>query len=46
MSQRAVGKILAGDVKSRGVPHLWDGHASERIADVLVALDKASLIPQ
>ncbi len=29
-------KILAGKAKQGVVPPLWDGHASERIADVLV----------
>jgi len=29
-------KILAGHAKKGSVPPLWDGHASERIADVLV----------
>jgi UDP-N-acetylglucosamine 2-epimerase (non-hydrolysing) len=29
-------RILAGDGKHGTIPPLWDGHASERIADVLV----------
>jgi len=31
----SVAEILAGRAKVGGVPELWDGHASERIADVL-----------
>ena len=31
-----VGQILAGRTKVGGVPELWDGHASERTAEVLV----------
>ncbi len=34
----AVHRILAGAPKHGGVPPLWDGHASERIADVLAKL--------
>ncbi len=30
-----VGRILAGDGKRGQVPPLWDGHAAERIADVI-----------
>jgi UDP-N-acetylglucosamine 2-epimerase (non-hydrolysing) len=29
-------KILAGNAKSGTIPPLWDGRASERIADVIV----------
>jgi UDP-N-acetylglucosamine 2-epimerase (non-hydrolysing) len=29
-------RALVGDPKKRTVPPLWDGHAGERIADVLV----------
>jgi UDP-N-acetylglucosamine 2-epimerase (non-hydrolysing) len=29
-------RVLGGDPKKRTVPPLWDGHAGERIADVLV----------
>lgn len=29
-------RVLCGDPKKRTVPPLWDGHAGERIADVLV----------
>jgi UDP-N-acetylglucosamine 2-epimerase (non-hydrolysing) len=29
-------KVLAGNAKKGSVPPLWDGHAGERIADVLV----------
>lgn len=31
-----VERVLAGGAKRGGVPPLWDGHASERIADILV----------
>jgi UDP-N-acetylglucosamine 2-epimerase (non-hydrolysing) len=31
-------KILAGKAKKGAIPPLWDGHAGERIADVLQAL--------
>ena len=31
-----VDKILAGEGKSGSIPPLWDGHAGERIADVLL----------
>jgi UDP-N-acetylglucosamine 2-epimerase (non-hydrolysing) len=29
-------RVLGGDPKKRTVPPLWDGHAGESIADVLV----------
>ena len=29
-------RVLGGDPKKRTVPPLWDGHAGERIADILV----------
>ena len=31
-----VGRILAGDGKQGQVPPLWDGHAAERIANVII----------
>lgn len=41
-----VANILAGNVKKGSVPHLWDGHAGERIADVLVgARDQPQTFP-
>ncbi len=30
-------RVLGGSVKKGAVPSLWDGHAGERIADILVA---------
>lgn len=33
--QKEMAKILAGNAKSGTIPPLWDGRASERIADVL-----------
>jgi UDP-N-acetylglucosamine 2-epimerase (non-hydrolysing) len=33
-------RVLAGDHRRGQVPPLWDGHASERIADVIVAWGK------
>jgi len=30
-------KILAGNAKRGTIPPLWDGRASERIADIIVA---------
>jgi UDP-N-acetylglucosamine 2-epimerase (non-hydrolysing) len=32
----AAREVLAGRGKSGGIPELWDGHAAERIADILV----------
>ena len=32
----AVAETLAGHVKAGATPDLWDGRASERVADVLV----------
>jgi UDP-N-acetylglucosamine 2-epimerase (non-hydrolysing) len=32
-----VGRIMAGDQKRGRVPPLWDGHAAERIAHVIMA---------
>jgi UDP-N-acetylglucosamine 2-epimerase (non-hydrolysing) len=34
--------VLAGKAKKGVVPPLWDGHAGERIADVLVGQTVAS----
>jgi len=36
-------RILRGDAKQSAVPPLWDGQASERIADVLLAHQSRSL---
>ncbi len=33
----AVDRVLAGQWKKGRVPELWDGHAAERIADILIA---------
>ncbi len=35
--RKTVESILAGEFKPSGVPELWDGHASQRIAQVLSA---------
>ena len=32
-----VDKILGGEVKTGSIPPLWDGHAAERIRDILLA---------
>ncbi|MEO8726320.1 MAG: UDP-N-acetylglucosamine 2-epimerase (non-hydrolyzing) [Acidobacteriaceae bacterium] len=32
-------KVLAGDRKATSIPDLWDGHAAERIAKVLISVD-------
>ena len=34
--RRAASDILTGRAKRGHVPHLWDGHAAERIAQTLV----------
>jgi len=34
--RRAASDILTGRAKRGRVPHLWDGHAAERIAQTLV----------
>jgi UDP-N-acetylglucosamine 2-epimerase (non-hydrolysing) len=34
--RREVEKILAGDRKKGQIPPLWDGHAAERIASIVV----------
>jgi len=36
---RAIEKVLAGDRKPRAVLPFWDGHAAERIAEVIVSDD-------
>lgn len=36
--QREVTRVLEGNGKKGSIPELWDGRASERIADVLTAL--------
>ena len=33
---RSVAKILDGKAKQGSVPPLWDGHAGERIAEIVV----------
>jgi len=33
-------KVLSGNAKRGTVPPLWDGHAGDRIADVLGDLDR------
>jgi hypothetical protein len=33
--QREVNQILGGQAKRGSVPELWDGHAGERIAELL-----------
>jgi UDP-N-acetylglucosamine 2-epimerase (non-hydrolysing) len=33
-----LGRIVAGRAKKGTIPPLWDGHAGERIADVLQSL--------
>jgi UDP-N-acetylglucosamine 2-epimerase (non-hydrolysing) len=32
-----IGHVLAGDIKTGAIPQLWDGRASERIAEVITA---------
>jgi len=34
--RRELSKILAGNAKQGAIPLLWDGRASERIADIIV----------
>ncbi len=34
--EKAFSRLLAGEVKAGVVPPLWDGHAAERIADILL----------
>jgi len=34
-TERAIGRILNGDYQPGNRPHLWDGHAAERIVSVL-----------
>ncbi len=36
----AVGEALAGRAKKGGIPEGWDGHAAERIADVIAGWDR------
>lgn len=35
----ALKRIVAGEWKKGGIPDLWDGHAAERIVEVLLQLD-------
>jgi len=35
--RQELGKILAGEVKAGSVPALWDGHAAERVAEIVRA---------
>ena len=35
----ALDKLFAGEWKKGAIPELWDGHAAERIIDILVQLD-------
>jgi UDP-N-acetylglucosamine 2-epimerase (non-hydrolysing) len=35
MLKKEVEKIVAGDSKRGKIPPLWDGHASERIANII-----------
>ena len=35
----ALNKLFAGEWKKGAIPELWDGHAAERIIDILVQLD-------
>jgi len=37
----AMQKLLAGKWKKGGFPELWDGHAAERIAEILLRLNSA-----
>jgi UDP-N-acetylglucosamine 2-epimerase (non-hydrolysing) len=34
-------RVLSGKAKSGSVPPLWDGHAGERIADIVVSQSQA-----
>ena len=38
----AAREVLAGRGKKGGIPELWDGHAAERIADILVTFSGGS----
>jgi UDP-N-acetylglucosamine 2-epimerase (non-hydrolysing) len=38
----AAREVLAGRGKTGGIPELWDGHAAERIADILVKFSGGS----
>jgi UDP-N-acetylglucosamine 2-epimerase (non-hydrolysing) len=33
-----VERILSGEARKRAIPELWDGHASDRIADIFAAM--------
>ena len=41
--KREAENILAGSTKLGGIPHLWDGHAGERIAEILT---DSAIVPQ
>jgi UDP-N-acetylglucosamine 2-epimerase (non-hydrolysing) len=43
--RRGASEILAGRAKRGRMPHLWDGHAAERIARILVTLLSRRLDP-
>jgi UDP-N-acetylglucosamine 2-epimerase (non-hydrolysing) len=43
--RRGASEILAGRAKRGRLPHLWDGHAAERIARILVSLSQPSHPP-
>jgi len=40
--QPAMQRLLAGKWKKGGIPELWDGHAAERIAEILLNLNQDS----
>ncbi len=43
--RREVCKILSGEKKRGSIPPLWDGHASERIADIVTGLSTRAATP-
>ncbi len=44
--EREVDSILAGHGKPGRIPPLWDGHAAERIADILTSEEGRSEVPE
>ena len=38
--EQEIDAILAGKLKTGGIPPLWDGHAADRIADILMRYSK------
>jgi UDP-N-acetylglucosamine 2-epimerase (non-hydrolysing) len=40
---REAARVLGRDRKNAGIPPLWDGHAAERIAKVIVSVEKESM---